>query len=189
MSAITARGEFDEHKNWYVDPALLEWHGMTPDHRRFLLSMSPITQTPSTVTILIVIPHLQRLELDVAGSRRTIPASAFARATAQDRAIAARAEFVTPDESLYAGPIDPPATHEGVQRYVRSDLVLCDDGDEAHDAVMHFTIANGHVHDFSIDGVPEPARGCVAEIADHWTFLEFENTIRVNYPLHFINLR
>jgi len=189
MTTRDARGEFDEHRAWRVDPALLEWHGETADHRRVLLSMSPITKTPSTATVLLAIPDLQRLELDVAGSRRTIPQATFARATPAERAIAARQEFVTPEQSLYAGPIDPPATEAGVSRYVRAhypDLILCDPGDNAHDAVLHFTIEHGHVHALSLEGAPEKSEGCIADLLDRWTFREFVNAVHIDFAVHFI---
>jgi hypothetical protein len=188
-----AIGEFEEHKNWWADPALLEWQPDADGHRRLQLQVSPLTSRPSTVMLTLVIPHLQRdLVVDLAGWQRTIPRAAFAHATVEEAPIAQRPDAVTAERALYAGPIDPTATQDNIKRFVRAaypQLRLCYDNSQAHDAVMHFTIANGHVHDFSIDGLPERAKGCVAEIADRWTFLEFENTIHVNYPLHFINLK
>jgi len=192
MAPRDAIGEFEEHKQWFVDPALLEWQADRDGHRRLQLQVSPLGSQPSTVTLTFAIPHLQRdLVVDLAGWQRTIPRADFAQATAEEVAVAQRPDAVTAERALYAGPIDPPATQDNVKRYVRAaypELRLCYDNSQAHDAVMHFTIANGHVHDFSIEGIPERAQGCVAAIADRWTFLEFETTIHVNYPLHFINL-
>jgi len=192
MAPRDAIGEFEEHKQWFVDPALLEWQADRDGHRRLQLQVSPLGSQPSTVTLTFAIPHLQRdLVVDLAGWQRTISRADFAQATAEEVAFAQRPDAVTAERALYAGPIDPPATQDNVKRYVRAaypELRLCYDNSQAHDAVMYFTIANGHVHDFSIEGIPERARGCVAAIADRWTFLEFETTIHVNYPLHFINL-
>ena len=188
MTTRDARGEFDEHRAWQVDPAILEWHGETAGHRRLLLSLAPVTETPSTVTVLLVIPHLQRLELDVSGSRRMIRGAAFARATPQDRAMAARAELVTPETSLYAGPMDPPATQDGVKRYARAydpELRRCYADAEAHDVVLHFTIEHGHALEVALKGAPKQTAGCIADIVNRWTFREFENAIRIDYPLHF----
>src|SRR5262249_14724677 len=101
-------------------------------------------------------------------------------------------EFVTPQTSLYAGPMDPPATQDGVKRYARAydpELRRCYADAKVHDIVMHFTIEHGHVLELSLAGAPQQAAGCVADIVNRWTFREFENPIRVDYPLHFTDLR
>jgi hypothetical protein len=193
-SAMTARdagGEFAEHRTWNIDPALLEWHGESDGRRRLLLSVSPITEAASTVIVIVAIPHLKRLELDVDGSRRTIPGSAFGRASDADLALATRPEAVTAEQSLYAGPTDPLPTDDAYEEYMRADypqLRACYAGLEAHDAVMHFTIANGHVRDSSFDGVSEQTAACLADQVDRWTFREFVRTIEVGRPLRFVPL-
>src|SRR5262249_12104280 len=108
MTPRDARGELDLHRDW-IDPAGLEWHGETADRGRLLLTMAPITKTQSTVTVLLSIPHLQSLDFDVAGSHQTIPRAAFGQATADERLMASRHDFVTRNESLYAGQTDPRA--------------------------------------------------------------------------------
>jgi hypothetical protein len=189
MTTVDARGELDVHKEW-IDPAVLEWRGETASHRRFLLTMAPITDKPSTVTVLLSIPHLQTLDFDVAGSRRTIPRSAFGRASAQERAMTARHDFVTRDVALYAGPTDPRAD-DGVEYYARAtyySLRGCYGGSQRRDVILHFTIKNGRIYEPSVDGAPEKTDGCVAHVLEHWTFREFGSPVRVDYPLQIIPL-
>jgi hypothetical protein len=189
MTTRDARGELDLHKAW-VDPAMLEWRGETADRRRVVLTMAPITTTPSTVTVLLSIPHLQSLDLDVAGSRRTIPRVAFGHATAEERLMATRHDFVTREESLYAGPMDPHAD-DGVEHYARAsyyDLRMCYGGSQRRDITLHFSIQNGRVHELSVDGAPERTDGCVAEVLNRWTFREFGSAVRIDYPLQIVPL-
>jgi hypothetical protein len=189
MTTRDARGELDLHKDW-VDPAVLEWKGETAERRRVQLTMAPITTTPSAVTVLVSIPHLQSLDLDVAGSRRTIPRAAFGRASAEERLMTSRHDFVTRKESLYAGPTDPRA-EDGVESYARAsyyDLRLCYGGSQRRDVTLHFTIHNGRVHEPSVEGASERTDGCVAEVLNRWTFREFGSAVHIDYPLQILPL-
>lgn len=88
------------------DPAILQ----IEDDSVVRLTVFPITpEAPATVTLQLALPHVDRMQLLVAG-RLARAQDADAAATAEDVALAARPAMLGPERALYAAPVAPAPT-------------------------------------------------------------------------------